>query len=69
MQNFVVKNDQNSTKLMNHLGGIGWTVYVEWFPGVYRGITLVNGHPGKNGPNFLQVKLLPVQPRVIWALS
>ena len=55
---------------MNHLGGIGSTVYVEWFPGVYRGITLVDGHPGTKGPKFFQVKMLPMQPsRVIWALS
>jgi hypothetical protein len=27
-------------------------VYVEWFPGVYRGITLVDGHPGTKGPKF-----------------
>ena len=27
-------------------------VYVEWFPGDYRGITLVNGHPGTKGPMF-----------------
>ena len=43
--------------------------YVEWFPGDYRGITLVDGHPGTKGPMFLQVKMLFVQPRVIWALS
>ena len=33
--------------------------YVEWFPGVSRGITLVDGHPGTKGPMFLQVKMLP----------
>ena len=44
-------------------------VYVEWFPGVYRGVTLVVSHPGTKGPKFLQVKMLQVQPRVIWALS
>ena len=27
-------------------------VYVEWVPGVFRGITLVNGHPGTKGPKF-----------------
>ena len=27
-------------------------VYVEWFPGVYRGFTLVDGHPGTKGPMF-----------------
>ena len=43
--------------------------YVEWFPGVYRGISLVNGHPGTKGLKFLQVKMLFMQPRVIWALS
>ena len=55
---------------MNHLGGSGFAmVYVEWFRRVYRGIILVDGHPGTKGPKFLQVKMLPVQPRVIWALS
>ena len=44
-------------------------VYVEWFPGDYRGITLADGHPGTKGPMFLEVKMLFVQPRVIWALS
>ena len=43
--------------------------YVEWFPGVYRGISLENGHPGTKGLKFLQVKMLFMQPRVIWALS
>ena len=27
-------------------------VYVEWFPEVYRGFTLVVGHPGTKGPMF-----------------
>ena len=27
-------------------------VYVEWFPGFYRGIALVDGHPGAKGPMF-----------------
>ena len=55
---------------MNYLGGILVGLgYVEWFPGVYRGISLVDGHPGTKGPMFLQVKMLFVQPRVIWALS
>ena len=27
-------------------------VYVEWFPGVIRGFTLVNSHPGTKGPMF-----------------
>ena len=44
-------------------------VYIEWIPRVIRGITLVDGHPKIKGPKFLQVKMLPVQPRVIWALS
>ena len=44
-------------------------VYVEWFLGDYRGITLADGHPGTKGLKFLQVKMLAVQPRVIWALS
>ena len=44
-------------------------VYVEWIPRVIRGITLVDGHPGTKGPMFLQVKMLLVQPIVIWALS
>ena len=43
--------------------------YVEWFPGVIRGITLVASHPGTKGLEFLQVKMLFVQPRVIWDLS
>ena len=44
-------------------------VYVEWIRRVIRGITLVDGHPETKGPKFLQVKMLPMQPRVIWALS
>ena len=54
---------------MNHwveLVGMG---YVESVPGVIRGITLVDGHPGTKGLKFVQVKMLSVQPRVIWALS
>ena len=27
-------------------------VYVEWFPRVYRGFTLVVGHLGTKGPKF-----------------
>ena len=49
---------------MNYLGGILVRMgYVEWFPGVYRGISLVDGHPETKGPMFLQVKMLFVQPR------
>ena len=44
-------------------------VNVEWFPGVMRGITLVDSHPGTKVPKFFQVNMLLVQPRVIWALS
>ena len=36
------------------LVGLG---YVEWVPGVFRGITLVNGHPGTKGSEELQVKI------------
>ena len=59
-----------TTKLMNHLGG-KWSEWVilSGFPGFYRGISLENGHPGTKGPMFLQVKMIFVQPRVIWALS
>ena len=49
---------------MNHLGGKWLLGYVEWFPRVFRGITLENGHPGTKGLKFLQVKTLFVQPRV-----
>ena len=43
---------------MNHLGGKWFCMgYVEWFTGVYRGFTLVDGHPGRKGPMFLQVKI------------
>ena len=38
-------------------------------PGSPEGYSLVDGHPGTKGPKFLQVKMLSVQPRVIWALS
>ena len=38
-------------------------------PGSPEGYSLVEGHPGAKGPKFLQVKMLSVQPRVIWALS
>ena len=57
---------------MNHLGGFGYEKM--WYelsvvPGSLEGYSLVDGHPGTKGPKFLQVKMLPVQPRVIWALS
>ena len=50
---------------MNYLGG-KWSdwVMLSGFPGLYRGISLVDGHPGAKGPMFLQVKMLFVQPRV-----
>ena len=38
-------------------------------PGSPEGYSLVDGHPGTKGAKFLQVKMLPMQPEVIWALS
>ena len=56
---------------MKHLGGKWFCmVYVEWFPG---GLP-VDWHlwmatQKQRDQRFLQVKMLPVQPRIIWALS
>ena len=67
----LLSNDKNSTKLkMKHLGGMWFCmVYVEWFPGFFHEIALVDGHLGTKGPKFLQLNMLLVQPRVIWVLS
>ena len=70
-KNLLFEND-NTTKLMNHLGGFGiekMGFELSVVPGSPEGYSLVDGHPGTKGPKFLQVKMLPVQPRVIWALS
>ena len=58
---------------MNYLGGFGFNKRMYELSvvpqGLPEGYSLVDGHPGTKEPMFPQVKMLPVQPRVIWALS
>jgi hypothetical protein len=58
---------------MNHLGGSGCLVYVDWLhqSHVYGGrVYHTCGQPSRNKEiGEVQVVKLPVQPRVIWALS
>jgi hypothetical protein len=73
VENLVLVKLRKTTKLMNHLGGSGCLVYVEWLhqSHVYGGhVYHTCGRPPRNKEiGDVQVVKLPVQPRVIWALS
>jgi hypothetical protein len=73
MINHVLEKTKKTTNLMNHLGGSGCLVYVEWLhrSHVYGGrMYHTCGWPPRNKEiGVVQVVNLPVQPQVKWALS
>jgi hypothetical protein len=73
VENLILVKLRKTIKLMNHLGGSGCMVYVEWLhrSHVYGGrVYHTCGRPPKNKEiGGVQVVKLLVQPPVIWALS
>jgi hypothetical protein len=73
VENLVLVKLRKTTKLMDHLGGSGCLVYVDWLHRSHfygRRVYQTCGRPPRNKEiGDVQVVKLPVQPRVIWALS